>query len=65
MLAEVNVAVMRERDEYRLVHGRGHSPVTISLTDMAARTLGEAGPHAWTLTPATAARPHHMSTHVY
>ena len=27
LLAEVNVALMRERDEYRLEHGRGHSPV--------------------------------------
>ena len=43
LLAEVNVAIMRERDEYRLVHGRGHSPVTISLSDMAGRTLGPAG----------------------
>ena len=42
-LAEVNVAVMRERDEYRLVHGRGHSPVTISLSEMAGRTLGDVG----------------------
>jgi len=43
LLAEVNVAVMRERDEYRLVHGRGHSPVTISLSEMAGRTLGDVG----------------------
>jgi len=43
LLAEVNVAIMRERDEDRLYHGRGHSPVVISLSDMAAATLGEEG----------------------
>lgn len=43
LLAEVNVAIMRERDEYRLAHGRGHSPVTISLSEMAGRTLGDVG----------------------
>ena len=43
LLAEVNVAIMRERDEDRLYHGRGHSPVVISLSDMAAATLGEQG----------------------
>ena len=43
LLAEVNVALMRERDEYRLVHGRGHSPVAISLSEMAGRTLGAEG----------------------
>ena len=50
LLAEVNVAIMRERDEYRLVHGRGHSPVTISLTEMAGRTLGEVGATCTTAT---------------
>jgi len=34
---------MRERDEYRLAHGRGHSPVAISLSEMAGRTLGAEG----------------------
>ena len=34
---------MRERDEYRLAHGRGHSPVIISLSEMAGRTLGDVG----------------------
>ena len=43
LLAEVNVAIMRERDEYRLAHGRGHSPVIISLSEMAGRTLGDVG----------------------
>ena len=43
LLAEVNVFLMRERDEYRLVHGRGHSPVAISLGEMAGRTLGAEG----------------------
>lgn len=43
LLAEVNVALMRERDEYRLAHGRGHSPVAISLSEMAGRTLGAEG----------------------
>ena len=50
LLAEVNVAVMRERDEYRLVHGRGHSPVTISLSEMAGRTLGPTGAKCTTAT---------------
>ena len=48
LLAEVNVALMRERDEYRLVHGRGHSPVAISLSEMAGRTLGAEGAAAVT-----------------
>ena len=43
LLAEVNVGIMRERDEDRLTHGRGHSPVVISLSDMAERTLGHEG----------------------
>ena len=43
LLAEVNVGIMRERDEDRLTHGRGHSPVVISLSDMAERTLGTEG----------------------
>jgi len=46
LLAEVNVAMMRERDEYRLMHGRGHSPVVISLSEMAGRTLGKEGASA-------------------
>jgi amino acid permease len=50
LLAEVNVAIMRERDEYRLVHGRGHSPVTISLSEMAGRTLGPVGAKCTTVT---------------
>jgi len=40
LLAEVNIAMMRERDEVRLEHGRGHSPISISLRAMAGRTLG-------------------------
>ena len=43
LLAEVNVALMRERDGYRLEHGRGHSPVVVSLSEMAGRTLGAEG----------------------
>lgn len=43
LIAEVNLAMMRERDEERLIHGRGHSPVVIPLADMAERTLGERG----------------------
>ena len=43
LLAEVNVGIMRERDEARLQHGRGHSAVVISLSDMAERTLGFEG----------------------
>lgn len=43
LLAEVNVGIMRERDEDRLQHGRGHSSVVISLSDMAERTLGFEG----------------------
>jgi len=43
LLAEVNVALMRERDGYRLEHGRGHSPVAVSLSEMAGRTLGAEG----------------------
>lgn len=43
LLAEVNVALMRERDEDRLQHGRGHSSVVISLADMASATLGSEG----------------------
>ena len=43
LLAEINVSVMRERDELRFEHGRGHSPVVISLPDMAMTTLGKTG----------------------
>ena len=43
LLAEVNVGTMRERDEARLQHGRGHSAVVISFSDMAERTLGFEG----------------------
>ena len=50
LLAEVNVSLMRERDEYRLVHGRGHSPVAISLSEMAGRTLGKEGAACVTFT---------------
>jgi len=46
LLAEVNVALMRERDEDRLQHGRGHSSVVISLADMASATLGGEGKFA-------------------
>lgn len=46
LLAEVNVALMRERDEDRLQHGRGHSSVVISLADMASATLGSEGKFA-------------------
>ena len=37
------MSVMRERDELRFEHGRGHSPVVIGLPDMAMTTLGKAG----------------------
>ena len=43
LIAEVNLKMMRERDEERLIHGRGHSPVVIPLNEMAERTLGEQG----------------------
>jgi len=49
LLAESNITLMRERDEYRLIHGRPHSDVTLSLTEMAGRSLGRAGEAATTL----------------
>ena len=50
LLAEINVSVMRERDEVRFEHGRGHSPVVISLPDMAMTTLGKTGSYVMSAT---------------
>lgn len=50
LLAEINVSVMRERDEVRFEHGRGHSPVVISLPDMAMTTLGSTGSYVMSAT---------------
>ena len=45
-----DVSVMRERDEVRFEHGRGHSPVVISLPDMAMTTLGKTGSYVMSAT---------------
>ena len=39
-----------ERDEVRFEHGRGHSPVVISLPDMAMTTLGKTGSYVMSAT---------------
>ncbi|KAK3246605.1 hypothetical protein CYMTET_43864 [Cymbomonas tetramitiformis] len=49
LIAEVNVAIMEERKEYRREHGRPATQLTVGLAEMAGRTIGSEGQAAVTL----------------